>query len=174
MSYDQHQSSAPPPRMEKARKSSDSSMVLFLGEFSGDLLTQPISSAYGTRTKENISEFKNVIFDEMQYVWLVSALAVKRVKKGTDALLLNEQCGYFQFGNAASKFVAIRQAIRGLLRRTMGISENKWFKSLLLAHENTTMLHQSIDIAKSYPRIETRERFKDIQKSVILQSITFG
>lgn len=133
---------------------------------------QPSAPGIGTdvkiQTRDNT--FIGRIVSMRAYIIIMK---VKRVK-GTDVLVLTEQSGFFRFGNDASKYVAERQAIRGVMWGRMGISQDNWFKAILLAHENAAMSHQAIGIPRPYVRIEAYQRLNEIQKQAFLYGISFG
>ena len=136
--------------------------------------TDNLPSAPGVGTDVKIQSQDNIFLGRIVSTRAYNVIMkVKRVR-GTDALILNEKRGLFTFGNASSKFVAERQAIRGVMWGRLGIPQKNWFKAILLGHENLAMSDQSIGISKPHPSIDAHERLNSNQKVAFLHGISFG
>lgn len=97
-----------------------------------------------------------------------------RRTEGTGAMILNNQRGYFEFGNPYAAYRAIRQAIRGLMWGRVDLPQDNWMKDLLLAHENVSMIHQSIGTASTHPPIHAHDRLNEDQKEAFVNGKSFG
>lgn len=93
---------------------------------------------------------------------------------GTGGFILKEQRGYFCFGNPDPPFIAVRQAISGVMWGRVGIPEDNWLKKILLAHENLAMRGQSIDTSTPHPAIHAHQHLNNHQKEAFLHATSFG
>ena len=145
-------------------------LVLEPWMFSSDtlLLAPNVGTDVTIRTQE--SEFFGRILTVERYVLVME---VKRTL-GTGALVLSEQRGNFRFGNPDTPFIAVRQAISGVMWGRLGIPEKNWLKILLLAHENAAISSQSIGTPRSHPSIVAHNRLNDSQRRAFVCATSFG
>lgn len=118
-----------------------------------DLPFAPLSRAYmSIRIQHN--EFLGRVLSSKDSLL---TLEVRRLKE-IDALILNDQVGYFICGNPHAAFLVGRQAVLDVFWGRHNIPSNNWLKHLLLGHENQSIEHQHLGNPKPHPPSEAHRK----------------